>query len=78
MSQPFHELDSVVLVRDLPDAGLRVGDLGAVVHVHAPDAFEVEFVAASGKTVAVRTLSTQDVRIARDDDVLATRPVDDD
>jgi hypothetical protein len=78
MTRSFHELDSVVLMRDLPDAGLRIGDLGAVVHVHTPDAFEVEFVAASGKTVAVRTLSAEDVRIAGDDDVLATRPADDD
>jgi hypothetical protein len=78
VSQPFHELDSVVLMRDLPDPGLHVGDLGAVVHVYAPDAFEVEFVAASGGTVAVRTLSADDVRIARDNDVLATRPSDDD
>ncbi|MFL5385786.1 MAG: DUF4926 domain-containing protein [Longimicrobiaceae bacterium] len=77
MTQPFHELDSVVLTRDLPDAGLRVGDLGAVVHVYAPDAFEVEFVAASGETVAVCTLSAEDVRIASDDG-LATRPADDD
>jgi len=78
MTQRFHELDSVVLMRDLPDAGLRVGDLGAVVHVHTPDAFEVEFVAASGETIALRTVSAKDLRIAGDDDVLATRPVDDD
>jgi hypothetical protein len=77
MNQPFHELDSVVLTRDLPDAGLRVGDLGVIVHVHAPDAFEVEFFAASGETIAVRTVSADDVRIAKDDDV-ATPPTDDD
>ena len=78
MKQPFHELDSVVLIRDLPDAGLGVGDLGVVVHVHAPDTFEVEFVAPSGETVAVRTVSAEDVRIAGDDDMLAPRPTDDD
>ena len=72
MTQPFRELDSVVLVRDLPEAGLCAGDLGAIVHVHAPDAFEVEFVAASGRMVALRTLSPEDVRSANDDDV---RPV---
>ena len=72
MTQPFRELDSVVLVRDLPEAGLCAGDLGAIVHVHAPDAFEVEFVAASGRMVALRTLSPVDVRSANDDDV---RPV---
>ena len=78
MNRRFHELDSVVLTRDLPEAGLRVGDLGAVVQVYTPDAFEVEFVAASGETVAVRTVSAEDVRIAGDDDVLAPRPIDDD
>jgi hypothetical protein len=75
MTQPFRELDSVILVHDLPEAGLCAGDLGAVVHVHAPNAFEVEFVAASGRMVALRTLSPEDVRIASDDDVLAARPV---
>ena len=75
MTQPFRELDSVVLVHDLPEAGLCAGDLGAVVHVHAQDAIEVEFVAASGRMVALRTLSAGDIRIASDDDVLAARPV---
>jgi hypothetical protein len=78
MTRRFHELDSVVLTRDLPEAGLRVGDVGAVVYVYAPDAFEVEFVAPSGETVAVRTVSAEDVRIAGDDDMLAPRPTDDD
>lgn len=77
MNQPINDFDNVVLMRDLPDIGLYAGDHGAVVHVHAPDAFGVEFVAASGETVAVQTLSADDVRIAEDDDV-ATRPVDDD
>jgi hypothetical protein len=75
MTQPFHELDSVVLVNDLPEAGLCAGDLGAVVHVHAADAFEVELVTATGRTLALRTLSPDDVRIASDDDVLAARPL---
>jgi Domain of unknown function (DUF4926) len=33
----FRELDSVVLERDLPEHGLRKGDLGAVVHLHESD-----------------------------------------
>lgn len=75
---PYRELDTVVLVRDLPDAGLRAGDLGAVVLVHgpaaAPEALEVEFVTASGRTQALRTLGPGDVRPVRDDDLLAVRP----
>jgi hypothetical protein len=39
----FRELDTVVLVRDLPDSGLGAGDLGAVVQVYSPEALEVEW-----------------------------------
>jgi hypothetical protein len=49
----FHELDTVVLLRDVPEAGLRAGDLGAVVHVYDAEALEVEFVTASGRTQAL-------------------------
>jgi hypothetical protein len=74
MTTPFRELDTVVLARDVPEAGLRAGDLGAVVQVYAPDAFEVEFVTAAGKTQALRTLHPEDLRSVRDDDLLAVRP----
>jgi hypothetical protein len=70
----IRELDTVVLVRDVPEAGLQAGDLGAVVQVYAPDAFEVEFVTASGRTQALETLTSADVRPVRDDDLLAVRP----
>lgn len=73
MTGPFHELDTVVLVRELPDAGLRTGDLGAVVQVYGSDAIEVEFVTASGRTQALLTLPVSDVRPVRDDDLLAVR-----
>ena len=74
MTPSFRELDTVVLAHDLTEAGLRAGDLGAIVHVHAPDTFEVEFVTASGKTQALLTLSTADLRPVSDDDLLAVRP----
>jgi len=74
MTVPFRELDTVVLVRDLPDAGLRSGDLGAVVQVYGAEAVEVEFVTASGRTQALLTLSVSDVRPVRDDDLMAVRP----
>jgi len=69
----FKELETVVLVRDLPAAGLRAGDLGAVVQVYSPAAFEVEFVKAAGGTQALLTLEAQDLRAVRDDDLLAVR-----
>jgi hypothetical protein len=70
----FRELDTVVLTRDFTEAELRAGDLGAVVQVYSPDTLEVEFVTASGRTQALRTVNTTDVRPVRDNDLLAVRP----
>jgi hypothetical protein len=57
----------VVLTRDVPDSCLHAGDVGAVVHIHGQGAaFEVEFVDGDGTTIALITLSADDVRpIAR-------------
>lgn len=66
-------LDTVVLDRDLPEHGLRRGDLGAVVEVYPPNGLEVEFVTASGKTAALLTLSDADVRPGGEHDVVAIR-----
>ncbi len=73
MTEPIRELETVVLLRDFPDAGLRAGDLGAVVMVYGHEALEVEFVTASGRTQALLTLPVSDVRPVRDDDLLAVR-----
>jgi hypothetical protein len=69
----FKELDTVVLDRDLPEHGLRRGDLGAVVHVYRPDGLEVEFVTASGRTQALVTLTVGDVRAVSDQDLISVR-----
>jgi hypothetical protein len=61
MTPIFRELDTVVLARDLPESGLRPGDLGAVVQVYGSDAIEVEFVTASGRTQALLTLPLSEV-----------------
>lgn len=58
----YNELDVVVLSKELPDHGLRGGDLGTVVHVYDPDGLEVEFVTASGRTEALVTLAVGNVR----------------
>ena len=68
-------LDVVVLTHDIPADGLRTGDLGTVVEVYAPDAIAVEFVAASGRTQAVITLSPADMREVEDNDLVSVRPV---
>jgi len=69
----FKPLDVVVLQKDLPTNGLKRGDLGAVVDVYEPDGLEVEFVTASGKTEALVTLKTADVRAVANNDLVAVR-----
>jgi hypothetical protein len=71
----FNVLDTVVLTRDVPEAGLRRGDLGAIVEVHGENAFEVEFVAASGRTQALVTLTDLDIRHVGDEDLVSVRPL---
>ncbi len=61
------------MVRDLPDSGLRAGDLGAVVQVYSPNVLEGELVIAWGRTAALLTVSAGDMRPVRDDDLLAVR-----
>ncbi|MHC4614979.1 MAG: DUF4926 domain-containing protein, partial [Planctomycetota bacterium] len=54
-------LETVVLNTDLPEHGLKKGDLGAVVQIYEPDGLEVEFVSASGQTQALVTLQVDAV-----------------
>ncbi len=69
-------LDTVVLNKDLPSKGLRRGDVGVVVEIYEPDGLEVEFVTGTGKTQALVTLKTAEVRPLNETDVLAVRPLD--
>lgn len=66
-------LETVALTHDVPESGLCRGDLSAVVALHAPDAVELEFVAASGRTQVQLTLRTSDVRTVGDQNLLAVR-----
>lgn len=53
---------------------LTKGDIGAVVHVYkGGGAFEVEFVTGEGETVAVLTLTPQDIRLMRPREILHAR-----
>lgn len=63
----INEHDRVVLTQDLPDEGLKAGDIGTVVHIHEKGAaYEVEFMTLAGETICVTTLLANQVRpIAR-------------
>jgi hypothetical protein len=68
------ELDDVVLARDLPEHGLRVGDLGTVVLVHRKDAgYEVEFTSLDGETIAITTLLRSQVRPIKQREIAQAR-----
>ena len=62
----YSTLDVVVLNRDLPEHGLKSGDVGTVVMLHASVGYEVEYIALDGETLAVTSLAVNEVRpIAR-------------
>ena len=70
--------ERVVLLRDLPEEGLRAGDIGTIVERHpttgeAPEGYEVEFSAANGETVAVASVPRGAVRSATERDRLSVR-----
>jgi hypothetical protein len=59
----IREHDRVVLTAPMREEGLEPGDIGAVVHVYPrQEAFEVEFVTLTGKTTAVVTVPSSQVR----------------
>lgn len=71
------ELDTVVLKHAIAKYGLVDGDIGVVVHCYADgDAYEVEFVTAEGRTLAVLTLTLDDVRLMSSKEILHVREVD--
>ena len=45
-------LDTVALLEDLPERGLKRGEVGTVVELLAPDVYEVEFCDEAGQTYA--------------------------
>ncbi len=66
-------LDSIVLLHDIPAYELCAGDLGTIVEIYEPDGLEVEFVKASGETLAVVTLREDEVRPVGDSDIVSIR-----
>lgn len=70
----IQELDSVVLTTDIPEKNLERGDIGTVVLVHQGGAgYEVEFVTLTGKTVAIISLFSSQVRGIGDREIARAR-----
>ncbi|MBK9016334.1 MAG: DUF4926 domain-containing protein [Saprospiraceae bacterium] len=57
------EFDRVILTENIDKFGLKVGDIGSIVHVYDKDkCFEVEFATLLGETVAVCTIFPNQIR----------------
>jgi hypothetical protein len=70
----FRELDTVVLTHDIEARGLKAGDVGAIVHDYGDgQTYEVEFVTADGRTVALLTLTGTDIRARKSREILHVR-----
>jgi hypothetical protein len=67
-----------VLTRDLPEEGLRAGDVGVIVEHYpprgdTPEGYELEFFTAAGQTIAVVSVPAAAVREASAHEVLSVR-----
>jgi uncharacterized protein DUF4926 len=74
----FELYTDVILTRDVPEEGLRAGDVGTVVDRHAvpgvaEEGYSLEFFDMTGNTVAVVTLPASALRIPTPADRPAAR-----
>lgn len=73
----IQEHDNVVLTTDLPSSHLEAGDIGVVVHIYENGkAYEVEFLAFDGNTIAIATLDPTQVRPVRPLEIPHVRKID--
>ena len=63
MSASIQLLDVVALTADLPERGLRRGQVGTVVELLAPGVFEVDFSDDRGRTYASLALRVEQLMV---------------
>lgn len=68
---PIKLLDVVALLEDKPSEGLVVGQVGTVVEVFALNVFEVEFLDAKGKTIALAELNRSELLLLKHEAAVA-------
>ncbi len=68
------EHERVVLTAPVPAEGLEAGDVGTVVHLYRDGhAYEVEFTTLDGRTAAVVTLESNQVRPVNEREITHAR-----
>ena len=75
-----NELDRVLPIimttTDLPEYGLKAGDIGTAVSVHDQhQGYEIEFVSLDGETVAVVSLTATQIRPIGRKEIAHARPL---
>jgi len=65
MEDKIQLLDAVTLTQDLPQKGLRRGQVGTVVEALGEDAFEVEFAGLNGEAYALLPLHAEQIMVLR-------------
>jgi hypothetical protein len=72
----MREHDRVVLTADLPDHGLQACDVGSIVHTYTAElAYEVDFGAVDGRTIAVPSVPAEKPRDVGYDELTRARPM---
>ena len=66
----------MVLTEDIPEHGLKRGDVGTVVLVHGGTGFEVEFITLDGETLAVISTLQRQVRPVSHREIAQARPIE--
>ena len=70
----LEEHGRIVLTTDISDMGLKIGDMGTIVHVYPERrAFEVEFLALDGSTAMVATVLPSQARQVTHTDITHAR-----
>ncbi len=65
MDEELHLLDVVALIEDLPDEGLRRGQVGTIVELLGPGIYEVEFSDNRGCTYGSAAIRAEQLLLLR-------------
>lgn len=72
----IQQLERVALTGDLPEHGLKTGDIGMVVHIYGDHkGYEVEFVTLNGDLVALVPVYPSQIRPIEQDEIASARRV---
>ena len=70
------ELERVALTEDLPDHGLKIGDIGMILHIYGDHiGYEVELVTLSGELIALVSVYPSQIRQFEQDEIANARRV---